>query len=57
VTSAAYSSALSSHARVPGVDDVELAVGQPLIEILADDRRHDGVVAAGDDLHRRLDLR
>src|SRR4029077_15627732 len=43
--------------EVPSVDDVELAVRQPLMEELGVDRRHRTVPAAGDDLHRGLHLR
>jgi hypothetical protein len=42
---------------VPGVEDVELAAGQPVVQELGVDRRHRRVAGAGDDLHRRLDLR
>jgi hypothetical protein len=42
---------------VPGVEEVELAVGQPLVEELAVGRWHHRVSLSGDDLHRRLDLR
>src|SRR4029077_15578812 len=43
--------------EVPRVDDVELAVRQPLMEELGVHRRHGTVPAAGDDLHRGLHLR
>src|SRR6478735_2543610 len=43
--------------EVPRVDDVELAVRQPLVEELGVDRWHRQVLPAGDDLHRYLDLR
>jgi hypothetical protein len=42
---------------VAGVDDVELAVGQPCVEELCVRGRDRGVASAGDDLHRRLDRR
>jgi hypothetical protein len=41
---------------MPGVEDVELAAGQPVVQELGVDRRHRRVTRAGDDLHRRLDL-
>jgi hypothetical protein len=37
---------------VARVDDVELAVRQPLVQESGVDRRHFGIVGAGDDLHR-----
>src|SRR5258705_7487645 len=43
--------------EVACVEDVELAVRQPVVEELGVDRRHRGVVPAGDDLHRDLYLR
>jgi hypothetical protein len=42
---------------VPGADEVELAVGEPLSQELGIFRRHRLVAGAGDDLHGRLDLR
>jgi hypothetical protein len=42
---------------VPGVDEVERAVGQPLMQKLGVGRWHRGVSRAGDDLYRRLYLR
>src|SRR6266568_4986797 len=43
--------------EVPGIEDVELAARQPVVQELGVDRRHRRVAGAGDDLHRRLDLR
>jgi hypothetical protein len=42
---------------VTRVDDVEPALGQPLVEKLGVHRRHSSVSRAGDDLYGRLDLR
>jgi hypothetical protein len=56
VTSAAYWSAASSPGEVHGVEDVELAAGQPAVQELGVDRRHRRVARASNDLHRRLDL-
>src|SRR6202049_2824296 len=42
---------------MPDVDDVELALWQPLVEKLAVDRWHRWVSRTRDDLDRRLDLR
>ncbi len=39
-----------------GLEDVELAVGKPRVEELGVARRHERVVAPGDDLNRRPDL-
>src|SRR6476661_6868727 len=38
------------------VEDVELAFGQALVQELGVGRRHQGVVAAGDELNRSLDV-
>src|ERR1700722_13818095 len=43
--------------EVARLEDVELAVGQPLVEKLAVDRWYHRVLAATDDLQRRPDLR
>jgi hypothetical protein len=43
--------------EVAGVDDLEAARGQPLVEKLCIDEWNDGVVAAVDDRDRRRDLR
>src|ERR1700679_1667626 len=43
--------------EMAGVDRVELAVGQPLVEKLGVYRRHRRIMRAGEDLHRRLYLR
>src|SRR5262249_3446162 len=43
--------------KMAGVDQVKLAVWQPLVEKLSIDGRDDHVSAAGNDLHGRLNLR
>jgi hypothetical protein len=55
VISAAYSSGAVFPGEVTRIDDVELAVGQPLVEELRVGGRHRPVMAAGDVLHRRPD--
>src|SRR4051812_16921227 len=42
--------------EMAGLDEVELAVGQPRVQELGVARRHERVVATGDDLNRSPDV-